>query len=194
MGAYSTYTLHVQVCSSRCSYLEFVTDLTIEYGRHIRRLFWLNHAIDPPTIGSCMINGSGAQLVNISLGNSPFRPTAITCFMGSLYIMNGAGSSAKSFTLYKANTSAKLDKPLSAVELPGRYRNVFGMSVYSTSEKGSTSCLKHNGGCEQLCLPISWKTRVCRCMQGYIQANTSCKGTSTLSVYFYFLLAIYYCC
>ncbi|KAJ8349711.1 hypothetical protein SKAU_G00248410 [Synaphobranchus kaupii] len=146
--------------------------LSIDYAEN--KLYWISSGNG--TINRCNLDGSTLEAIETMKKNLT-RATALAVMGGKLWWADE--------NLAQLGTIRKRDG-LDPVVLRNKTSGVLHMKVYDQeAQRGRNLCQLSNGGCSQLCLPISENSRSCSCTVGYHLRNdrTSCEGIGTFIMY-----------
>ncbi|XP_061081754.1 low-density lipoprotein receptor-related protein 1B-like [Conger conger] len=146
--------------------------LSIDYAEN--KLYWISSGNG--TINRCNLDGTNLEALE-TMKKHLTRATALAVMGGQLWWADENSA--------QLGTVAKRDG-LNPMVLRNRTGGVVHMKVYDQeTQKGRNLCQLSNGGCAQLCLPTSEKSRSCSCTVGYHLRNdrTSCEGIGTFLLY-----------
>ncbi|CAH1788845.1 unnamed protein product [Owenia fusiformis] len=149
--------------------------LTIDYENE--KLYWINSGANlHKYITRCNLDGTDPVFIHLGI-DSTTHLNSLTIFSNRIYF--GTNASLNSIHISQRNDTLRVER-----------RNTVGimaMKVYDQTLRddwGTNTCAVNNGGCNQLCLPTSATTRVCKCTAGYIlDSNNKCVGIETFLIY-----------
>ncbi|XP_069472627.1 low-density lipoprotein receptor-related protein 1B isoform X1 [Ambystoma mexicanum] len=146
--------------------------LSIDYEE--KKLYWISSGNG--TINRCSLDGGSFEVIE-SMKEELTKATALTVMDKKLWWADQ--------NLGQLGTCNKKDGRNLTV-LRNKTAGVVHMKVYDKeSQQGANTCQHNNGGCSQLCLPISETSRTCMCTVGYhLRKNRmSCQGIESFLMY-----------
>ncbi|XP_048835137.1 low-density lipoprotein receptor-related protein 1B-like isoform X4 [Brienomyrus brachyistius] len=146
--------------------------LSIDYAAN--KLYWISSGNS--TINRCNLDGSGLEILE-PVKKQLVKGTALAIMGGKLWWADDS--------LAQLGIVTKRDARNMLV-LRNKTNGVLHMKVYDREgQKGRNPCQLSNGGCSQLCFPVSETSRTCSCTVGYSLRSDrhSCEGIGAFLMY-----------
>ncbi|XP_048506028.1 low-density lipoprotein receptor-related protein 2 isoform X2 [Athalia rosae] len=136
-----------------------------------KTIYWSSQY--PSFIKSMSTDGQEVKTI-LSTANNIAAPKSLAVYESRLYYLDPAFEKIEKVDLPNG------DNPQIII---GNDSDLKTLTIYKKRATFTHPCLTSNGGCEQICLPASARTRVCACSVGYKKiGDTTCEPFKTFAV------------